>query len=95
MRTRRVDANHGQIAHAFSRLGFSVLDLSRVGCGCPDLLVAKQGHSVLVEIKDGMKSASRRKLTPAEQEFRLEWRGRLVTVTCLDDVMMIDKTLLL
>ena len=57
MRTRaRVDANHGEIVAALRKVGCRVLDLSRVGQGCPDLLVSLPSRRclpalVLMEIK--------------------------------------------
>ena len=89
MRARRVDANHGEIIAAFRRLGYSVVDLSRLGNGIPDLLIAKAGHAALVEIKDGAKSPSRRKLTLFEKAFRDRWSGAYHVVETLDDVQRI------
>jgi hypothetical protein len=82
MRARRTDSNHSEIVQTFRELGCSVLDLSRVGCGCPDILVARNGKMLLVEIKDGMKPPSARKLTPDEQRFHDTWKGPVMT--CLD-----------
>jgi hypothetical protein len=89
MRARRVDSNHSQIISIFRRCGFSVLDLSRVGCGCPDLLVAKAGRLQLVEIKDGAKSASRRKLTPDQVRFHESWRSSLVICNSVEEALMV------
>jgi hypothetical protein len=77
-RASRVDANHAEIVAAFRACGCQVLDLSRVGGGCPDLLVRVRGIIVLVEVKDGVKSPSRRALTPAEAEFHQQWEVRIV-----------------
>ena len=89
-RAARTDANHAQIVAAFRQLGYSVLDLSRVGQGCPDLLVARNGESWLVEIKDGAKPPSARKLTPDESEFHARWKGRVIIVESLDDVARVS-----
>lgn len=56
MRLRsRHDGNHAEIVRALKRIGCGVLDLSRVGSGCPDLLVSvRNGRSrdlLLMEIK--------------------------------------------
>jgi hypothetical protein len=93
MRARKVDANHARIVAAFARLGCSVLDLSRVGQGCPDLLISKHGRNVLVEIKDGDKSPSRRRLTPDQCGFHSTWKGRLAIVKDLADVEMVVNTI--
>jgi hypothetical protein len=56
MRLRaRTDANHAGIVQALRKVGCGVLDLSRVGKGCPDLLVSfqngKRRDMVFLEVK--------------------------------------------
>ena len=70
----RKDANHGAIKAVFLRLGCTVIDTHAIA-GALDMLVGVAGVSCLVEVKDGSKSASKRKLTPAEQETIDSWRG--------------------
>lgn len=77
---RKVDANQAAIVAAFRALGASVLHLHTVGAGCPDLLVGIRGVNVLVELKDGSKPPSARRLTPLEEQFCASWRGRQVVV---------------
>ena len=77
----RKDGNHDQIIKAFEAMGCSVLDLSRVGAGCPDLLVARSGVNVLVEIKDGNK-----KLRDNQTEFHATWKGKIKVVRAVKDV---------
>lgn len=93
MRKRaRVDANHAEMVKAFRALGCSVLDLSQLGNGCPDILVGVRGsHNVLVEIKDGKKKPSARKLTPDEEEFFATWRGPRFVADSLRDVETVVK----
>jgi hypothetical protein len=57
-----------------------VLDLAAVGGGCPDLLVGRAGKNYLIEIKDGAKPASARKLNAAQANFHAAWRGHPVRV---------------
>lgn len=66
-RARRVDSNHQEIIAALRQVGASVLDLHALP-GALDLLVGHRGVLRIIEVKDGNKSASRRKLTPAELE---------------------------
>jgi Holliday junction resolvase len=68
-RAARVDANHAEITHALRQCGWTVHDTSGVGGGFPDLVVGKAGRLVLVEIKDGAKKPSARRLTKAEALF--------------------------
>lgn len=86
---RAVDANQAEIVAALKERHVSVLNLSRVGGGCPDLLVGWRGRSVLVEIKDPSKPPSARKLQKSQETFAAEWRGDLV-VRCetLDEVLI-------
>lgn len=83
---KAVDANQAIIIAAFRRLGCTVQPLHTVGKGCPDALVGYRGRSYAVEIKDGDKPPSARKLTPAEQQWHDDWRGHVCIVTSLDDV---------
>ena len=71
---KRTDANHAEIMQEFRRLGASVLDLSRVGMGCPDLLIGVANTSALVEVKVG-----NAKFTPAQELFMYNWRGGTVS----------------
>ena len=67
---RRIDDNQPEIVAAFRACGWYVRDTSRLGEGFPDLVVYRpQNGIVLVEIKDGTKPPSARRLTPDESEF--------------------------
>lgn len=68
----RVDDNHAEIVRALQRIGVYVVDCSHVGAGFPDLMCFFRGQVTLVEVKDGAKVASRRKLTPAQTIFHAE-----------------------
>ena len=72
-RRARVDANHGEVVQALRRVGALVFDLSRVGAGCPDLLVCHRGRLYLLEVKDGTKAACDRRLTKDEAAFAALW----------------------
>lgn len=89
-RAAKKDRNHNEIADAFKRLGFSVADTSRLGGDFPDIVIAKAGSTALVEIKDGKKSASQRKLRPGQQEFKDTWKGEYYVVESLDEVECIS-----
>ena len=85
-RAAKTDANHGEIVKALRDAGCGVLDLSKVGNGCPDLLVHPPSFpaarmAVLMEIKDGAKPASARKLTKDQEKFHAGWKGWLIIVT--------------
>jgi Holliday junction resolvase len=86
LRGRR-DGNHRAIVEALRDRGLSVLDLGGVGSGCPDLLVGTRMGNLLVEIKDGSRSPSRRRLTEDEMHFHATWRGPHVVATSAQDVV--------
>lgn len=65
-RPAKVDANQGELVKLWRDMGAVVWDLSGVGCGIADVLVGFRGRWVAVEIKDGSKPPSARKLTPAQ-----------------------------
>ena len=82
MRRRgRVDANHTAIVSLLRSFGCSVISTAGVGDGFPDLVVGFHGVTHLIEIKDGEKSPSKRRLTPDEEEGHATWQGDPVCIT--------------
>jgi Holliday junction resolvase len=75
----RIDANQNQIVDAMRKVGAVVRIISQ-GDGIPDLLVGYKGYTILMEVKDGDKVPSARKLTEAEQKFFDDWRGGMLAV---------------
>lgn len=68
-RAARVDQNHAEIVTALRKAGRLVQSLAGCGCGVPDLLVHRGGRLWLLEVKDGNKPPSARKLTPDQEEW--------------------------
>src|SRR5574341_154854 len=69
MRVRaKVDRNHAEIIETLRKCGWYVYDSSRLGRGFPDLVAAKGERLELIEVKDGSKPLSARRLTPDERE---------------------------
>lgn len=91
MRTSaRIDANQGEVVKALRSAGALVLSLAAIGKGCPDLLVSWKGVLVLMEIKDGSKPQSQRKLTSMEADFFDKWSDSPVfVVESVDDAISI------
>lgn len=79
-RAGRTDANQTAVVQALRNLGCSVAITSGAGNGLPDLLVGIHGETFLLELKDGDKVPSAKKLTPAEQFFVDNWKGRPVKI---------------
>ena len=78
-RAMRVDANQEQIVSALRARGAGVRVISQ-GDGIPDLLVGYRGYTILMEVKDGQKVPSARKLTLAEQKFFDDWQGGMLVI---------------
>jgi hypothetical protein len=84
-----VDANHSSIVLALRQCGCTVQSLAMVGKGCPDLLVGRQGQNYLLEVKDGDKVTSKRKLTADEEEWHDSWRGAVSIVANIEEALAV------
>ena len=72
MRARgRIDANQNEVVAALRAVGCNVAITSALGSGFVDLVVYRPATGLLrlIELKDGSKPPSKRKLTPDEEEF--------------------------
>ena len=87
-RAARVDGNHAEIVDCFKKLGCSVLSLAAVGKGVPDLLVAINGITWLVEVK--MPNGKENEL---QVEFAITWKGCRAVVRDLQGVELTVKTM--
>lgn len=84
---RKVDVNQPEIVKTLRDCGCHVALTHEVGRGFPDIVVSWNGFTVLVEIKDGAKPPSARKLTIAEDFFRTEFQGWYEVVESVDDAI--------
>lgn len=88
MRKRgRTDSNQQEIVYALRQAGCSVLVLSGVGHGCPDLLVGRAGVNYLLEVKDGTAPPSKQRLTKDEFDFLASWRGYSIVVSSVESAL--------
>ena len=78
-RDARTDANHAEVVKAFRSMGCLVLSLAPIGRDVPDLLVKCNGRLCLVEVKDGKKPPSSRRMSIGQQAFADEWGTILIT----------------
>ena len=96
-RAARRDANEGDIIKAMRAEGAYVKVINDEGLF--DLLVSYKGpsgkhHCLLLEIKDGSKPPSARRLTPAEQKFHDEWPGdNLFIIISPEDAVALLRSL--
>lgn len=73
-RAGKVDANQGAVVAALRAVGVAVHITSDLGGGFVDIVAHKPGHPIrLIEIKDGAKVPSKRKLTAAECAFHRDF----------------------
>ena len=88
-RAARVDANQTEIVKALRQVGASVQSLAATGKGVPDLLVGFRGKNLLLEVKDGGKVKSARKLTSDQVEWHQGWRGHVAVVESVEQAIKI------
>ena len=89
----RKDSNHNALAAELTARGWYVQDASQTGLGY-DLLIAKAGRLLPVEIKDGEKSPSRQRLTPHEKAVHasLGLHGvEVLLLTCSEDIEQLER----
>ena len=86
---KKVDNNQLDIVKAFRSMGATVLNLSAVGKGCPDLLIGYKGISVLVEVK-----SKTGKFTEPQLKFMEQWQGGAVNrIDSVDGAIRLIKLL--
>jgi hypothetical protein len=86
-RIPRKDANHGEIYRALRDCGITVWDCASYGSGFPDIMLSYRGKLMLVEVKDGSKPPSARKLTDDEMKFHALFIGHCYVVETVDDAL--------
>jgi hypothetical protein len=89
IRAARTDSNQTEIVEALRKCGASVLSLAPLGNGVGDLLVGARNLNFLLEVKDGSKPPSRRKLSPGQRVFHAAWQGQIAVVTSVDEALEI------
>lgn len=85
---KRTDANHKEIVDSIRKIpSLSVFSTHMVGKGFPDIVIGYKGINYLVEIKDGAKTKSQKKLTDDEIRFHQSWFGQIIVCECVKDVL--------
>lgn len=102
-RAAKVDRNHGDIVAAFRACGCTVQSLAMVGKGCPDLLVGIDrlpvhvsttgSANLVVEVKPGDVSASRKRLTVDEMRWHAAWRGQVCVIESAEEAVALVVSL--
>lgn len=89
----RLDTNHAACRRALEAMGWLFLDCSQTSLGF-DALIAKAGRFLPVEIKDGLKAPSRRRLTAHEADVHAQLARcgvRVVLLTDLASLAQLDR----
>ena len=82
-RKARVDANQAEVISQLRGIpGVKVAITSQLGGGFPDFVIGYQGVNYLIELKDGAKPPSRRKLTEDEKRWHRLWDGYGQVAVC-------------
>ena len=90
-RAARRDDNEKDIIKAMREAGAYVKVINDEGLF--DLLVSYRGETMLIEVKDGAKPPSARRLTDAEQKFHDEWPGdNLHIVNSVEEALALLRT---
>jgi hypothetical protein len=91
---KRTDANQKHIVEMVRKLpGASITSTHIIGKGFPDLVIGYKGINYLIELKDGAKPKSQKKLTPDEVEFHLKWNGQIAICENFEDILKILKNI--
>lgn len=89
-RAARIDENQQSIVKALRMIpGVSIRITSMVGDGFVDLICGYKKNNFLIELKDGKKIPSKRKLTEEEEKFHKEWKGQIGVAENLEDCLKI------
>lgn len=89
-RAAKIDSNQPEIVRALQGVGCFVLSLAAVGKGVPDLLVSEPIYPYrlhFLEVKDGSKPPSARKLTPDQVAFHAKFPGQIHIVKSINEAL--------
>ena len=79
-RAAKIDSNQDQVVSALRAAGAKVQSLAAIGQGVPDLLCQYKGTFYLIEVKDGRKAPSQRRLTDDQVKWHEEWKSAFLGV---------------
>jgi hypothetical protein len=80
----RADNNQDEIVKGLRAIGASVIVLSQVGCGTPDLLVGFRGQNYLIEVKEKLG-----KLSAVQITWHSLWCGQAAVVRSFEEAMRV------
>ena len=86
-RAAKIDRNQPEIVAALRKAGCTVESLAAVGNGVTDLLVGRANTNYLLEVKDGERPPSERKLTKDQEKWHAAWRGHKAIVNNVQEAL--------
>ena len=87
-RAAKVDRNQPEIVAALRAIGASVQPLHTIGQGCPDLLCGWRGRHYLIEVKDGLRPLSERRLTDDQRKWIESWQAPVIVAESADEAIV-------
>lgn len=84
----RTDGNHSDVIKALRDASIGAASIAAVGGGVPDIIAGYRDLNVLLEVKDGNKPASERKLTKAEEDWHATWPGQRAVVNSPEEAVL-------
>lgn len=86
----KVDGNQKEIVDQLRQIpGVSVESISSMGNGLPDLMIGFKARTYLIELKDGSKLPSQKRLTEDEQEFFDNWTGHVAKCESIEEILKV------
>jgi hypothetical protein len=83
-RAAKVDGNHETTVHHLRSVGWGVFSTAALGRDFPDLVVARDGWTALLEIKCGT-TINDRRLTYGQALFHAYWPGVVIKADSPED----------
>lgn len=83
----RVDDNQKEIVKQLRQIpNLSIAITSQLGKGFPDFIIGYKSLNYMIELKDGSKVESKRKLTPDEVIFHESWKGQINVCNNIEEI---------
>src|SRR3990167_2302049 len=85
---KNIASNKAEIVQILKKVpGLSVLDLSELEEGCPDLLIGYKGFNHLIEIKNSDSKESGTLQTERRKIFFDGWLGQIIIASDIDAIL--------
>jgi hypothetical protein len=86
-RVSSADLNQHEIVQGLREADCSVAVTSSLGDGFPDLVVARSGVTVCMEVKNPERRGKDRQLRETQEHWSETWKGKFVKVETLEEAL--------